>query len=341
MRIGKMSLALAALLGLSAFGAKAEDVTLNYSNWLPPTYFVHTEIVLPWFKDIERVTEGRVKITITPKAVGTVPGQYDVIADGLADIGFILPGYTPGRFPLVEGLELPFLGDDPVKRCAAAWQTYEKFIKPAGAFKEVEVLGLNCTNAGQLAIASRDLNTIEDLRGLKLRTPAPVVTEALDLLGAIPINKPASEIYELSSTGVIDGAIIPLDSMVDFKLDTVLKKVTNVPGGMVSTVILYPINKDSWAKISEADRKAILEVSGAALSKRAGEVLQQQLQTARAALEKSGVTVTVPDDAFVSALKEKTEPVRQNWMTKASQAGLQDPAAMLTFFEDISGVGNN
>jgi TRAP-type C4-dicarboxylate transport system substrate-binding protein len=338
MRLGKLSLALAAVLGLSTLGAKAEDVTLNYSNWLPATYFVHTEIVLPWFADIERVTEGRVKITITPKAVGTVAGQYDVIAEGLADIGFILPGYTPGRFPLVEGLELPFLGDDPVKRCAAAWQTYEKFIKPAGSFKEVEVLGLNCTNVGQLALASRDVNTIEDLAGLKLRTPAPVVTEALELLGAIPINKPASEIYELASTGVIDGAIIPLDSMIGFKLDTVLKKVKNVPGGMVSTVILYPINKDSWARISEADQKAILAVSGEVLSKRAGEVLAKQLQTATAALEKGGVAITVPDASFVAAIKEKTDPARQNWIAKAKAAGMEDPAAMLSFFEGISGA---
>lgn len=340
MHLVKLSLAFAALVGLSSFDAKAETVTLNYSNWLPPSYFVHQEIVLPWFAEIERVTEGRVKISITPKVVGTVAGQYDVIAEGLADIGMILPGYTPGRFPLAEGLELPFLGDDPVKRCAAAWQTYEKFIKPADTFTEVEVLGLNCTNAGQLAIASRDVNKIDDFRGLKLRTPAPVVTEALDLLGATPINKPASEIYELSSTGVIDGAIIPLDSMVDFKLDTVLKKVTTVPGGMVSTVILYPINKDSWARISETDREAILEVSGAALSKRAGEVLEKQLQTARAALEKSGVAISKPDASFVTALKEKTEPVRQNWIAKAKQAGMQDPTAMLTFFEEITGVGH-
>lgn len=176
------------------------------------------------------------------------------------------------------------------------------------------------------------------MRGLKLRTPAPVVTEALDLLGAVPINKPASEIYELSSTGVIDGAIIPLDSMVDFKLDTVLKRVLTVPGGMVSTVILYPINKDSWARISEADQKAILEVSGDALSKRAGEVLEQQLATARTALEKSGVAITVPDETFMTALHEKTDPVRQNWITKAGAAGLQNPDEMLTFFEGISGV---
>lgn len=324
--------AAAVLIGM-AIPVNAADVTLRYSNWLPINYFLNKEVMQPWFDEIERVTEGRVVVEATPKVVGTVPGQYDVVADGLADIGFVLPGYTPGRFPLVEGFELPFLGDDATTRCPAVWNAYEKFVKPTGTFSEVVLLGLYCTNAGQIAMADLEIKSVGDLKGMKIRTPAPAVTKALELLEAIPVSKPASEIYELASGGVIDGAIIPLDSMVDFKLDGPLKKVNVIPGGMVSTVVVVPINKAAWARISPKDQEAILSVSGLALANLAGRALGLAAAKASDTLTAAGVEIITTDASVVAAIREQTAPVRDNWIADASKAGLADPAGMLDFIE--------
>ena len=40
---------------------------------------------------------------------GTPPQLYDQARDGVADIVWTLPGYTPGRFPRIEVFELPFV----------------------------------------------------------------------------------------------------------------------------------------------------------------------------------------------------------------------------------------
>lgn len=122
--------------------AQAESVTLRYSQWLPATYPLQAEIIDPWFEEIARVTEGRVTIVATPKVVGTVAGQYDVLVDGLADVALVVPGYTPGRFPLTEGLELPFLGDDPRVSMPVSYRTYETYLEPTGLFKEIVPLAV-------------------------------------------------------------------------------------------------------------------------------------------------------------------------------------------------------
>ncbi|MCB1474579.1 MAG: TRAP transporter substrate-binding protein [Rhodobiaceae bacterium] len=329
----------AALICMIAAGfivspASAEGTTLRYSNWLPPSYVFHKDIMLPWMEAVEKATDGRVKVDVSPKVIGTVAGQYDVAADGLADITFVLPGYTPGRFTAIEGLEGAFLGDDPQQRCPADWAAYDKFLAPIDYFKEVHIIGIYCANSGQFSMTKQAINSLDDLKGLKIRTPAPAVTQALELLGAVPVSKPASEVYELANGGIIDGAVFPYDSVVGFKLDGVLKTITRVPGGVSTTVVVIAMNKGVWDKLSDADKKAIDSVSGAALAKRAGDALKVAQDQAIDVLKNGGATFVTMSPDTLSALKKAIEPVRQEWIAKAMEAGLSDPAAMLEFVEN-------
>ncbi|MGE0232139.1 MAG: TRAP transporter substrate-binding protein [Flavobacteriaceae bacterium] len=317
-----------------ATSASAQDVTLRYSKWLPDGYFLQRDLIFPWFKDVERVTEGRVKIEPTPKAVGTVPGQYDVVADGLADMTFIVAGYTPGRFPLTEGVELPFLGDDPLQRSPAVWQAYEEYLKPAGTFSEVHMLSVFATNAAHFAMTKKIIEKIEDLDGMKIRTPSPSITRAIELVGATPVSKPSSELYELASSGIIDGAVFPLDPIPGFKLEGVLRKITYIPGGFGSTVVGIPINKAAWEKISEKDRKAIEEISGAAFAVRAAKVIAAELEKARKVIEDAGAEIVVANDQLVSDLKARIEPMRGDWIAAAREKGMKDPEGMLAVLQE-------
>jgi len=326
----------AVVAGLAITQAQAETVTLRYSNWLPLNYPLNEGVMIPWIEEVEKVTEGRVRIEMTPKVVGTVPGQYDVVADGLADISLFLPGYAPGRFPLIDGLELSFLGNDPTKRCPATWEAYEQFIAPLDIFKDVQVLSVYCSNSGQFVMTNKALTSVEDFNGMKIRTPHPAISEALELLGAVPVSKPASEVYELASGGIIDGAVFPLDSTTGFKLEGVMKKVTLVPGGISNTMVLISVNKDAWAKVSEADQKAILAVSEGALAERTGKNLEKVDAEAREALKNAGAEFNTLSEEAVEQIKQKIAPVRERWIAKAKEAGLDNPEAMLDFVQTRS-----
>lgn len=321
------------LLAAATGIARAEKITLRYSNWLPPTYFVLTEIINPWIADIERVTEGRVTFEMLPKVVGSVAGQYDVVRDGLADVSMLTPGFTPGRFPLISGMELPFLGDSALTRSPASWRAYEKYLVPTGLFSDVVVLGLFAGNTAHVVTTSKPINAATDFAGLKLRTPTPSVTEMVKLLGGTPISKPFTEIYELASSGAIDGGVIPPETMQSFNLDSVLKQVSIVPGGMVNTINIVAVNKDKWNQISEADRAAILEVSGEKLAILSGEVHYKNTTAAREYLESVGVKYSTVDEASLADIKQTVEPIRTDWVEMAKGAGLADPDEFLTYLE--------
>lgn len=329
----KAAVAGLALAGWLTAGASAQDVKLRYSNWLPPSYFVMTEIIQPWMNDVERVTEGRVTFDILPKVVGTVAGQYDVVRDGLADVSMLTPSQQPGRFPLISGMELPFLGDSALTRSPASWRAYEKYLAETGLFSDVVVLGLFAGNTAHIVTTNKEIKSAADVAGLKLRVPSPTVTEMVNLLGGVPISKPFTEIYEMATSGVIDGGVIPPETMPSFKLEGALKQISLVPGGMANTINIVAINKDKWNEISEADRAAILELSGEKLATLSGEVHEKNTQEARDILEKAGVRFSTLDDAGTESIRVALEPIRGQWVETAKGAGLPDPEAFLEYLE--------
>ncbi|SEI12222.1 TRAP-type C4-dicarboxylate transport system, substrate-binding protein [Paracoccus alkenifer] len=319
--------------------AQAESVTLRYSQWLPATYPLQVEIIDPWFEEIARVTEGRVKIVATPKVVGTVAGQYDVLVDGLADVALVVPGYTPGRFPLTEGLELPFLGDDPRISMPVSYRAYETYLEPSGIFKEIVPLAVFTGNPAHIALRSGEVTALPDLAGKKLRSPQQAASASIDLLDAVPVSKPMSEVYELASSGAIDGGIIPPDTLLGFKLAGTMKEYLLVPGGIVNTVNMLAFSHEAWDRISPEDQAAIREVSGLPLVTQMGEIYARSLEEAVAAMPDEGMRVQTLPDNVVADLKARLEPIRTGWFEVARKHGLDDPEAMIDFFETEYAAG--
>ena len=116
------TLALAASASMSAF---AQDVTLRLHQFLPPQGTVPAKALTPWAKKIETESNGRIKIQLFPSMQlgGTPPQLFDQARDGVVDIVWTLPGYTPGRFPKSEVFELPFMaGLSAEKTSRALWE---------------------------------------------------------------------------------------------------------------------------------------------------------------------------------------------------------------------------
>lgn len=328
---------MAVVLGLGGLSAPetafaADDpVVIRYSNWLAATYPLHARAMVPWMEDIEKATEGRVKFSVTPKVVGTVAGQYDVVAEGLADVVLFLPGYTPGRFTLMEGLDLPLFGHDTRTRCPATWRAYEKFIAPQNEFHEVVPLSVYCSTSGQIGTSGAEITVVDDFKGKKIRSSSEAITHALSLLDAVPISKPASEVFEMLSSRAIDGVVFPLDSMVGFKLDGAIKEVTYFDGGFSSSMVLIAMNPDTWAQISETDQKIIMELSGEALATRVGNMLHESEREAREHLVSKGVTITDASPELVEQVRQTVAPVREDWVARAKAAGMADPEEFLDY----------
>ncbi|MBT0782987.1 TRAP transporter substrate-binding protein [Paracoccus sp. pheM1] len=320
------------MLAAGAAAVQAQEVTLRYSNWLPAGYALDVELMEPWIAAIEQATQGRVKIQKSPKVVGSVASQYDVVADGMADMSLMVLSYAPGRFPQVEAMELPFASDDESRTSPAVWATYERFLADKDVFPDVVPLALFQTGVFHVFTTGRDLSAADNWKGAKIRTSSPSLTRIIELLGGTPINKPVSEVYELASGGVIDGATTPPDALLGFKLDDVLDTMTFVPGSLGSTTVLVSVNPDAWARISEADQQAIRQVSGAAVARMSGDLHRKETEAAIAAMQAKGMTIHRMGDAELARMKERVAPLTAEWLEKAKAAGMEDPQEMLDFF---------
>jgi TRAP-type C4-dicarboxylate transport system substrate-binding protein len=336
-KLPRVLAALALMLGSAA--ATAQNVTIKYSSWVPNTHWVSVGPISPYLQEIEKVTEGRVKVEVLPKMVGTPQSQFDVVRDGLADMSWIVIGYTPGRFKLAEMAELPFNGDN-AAMFPAFHRTYVKHFAKTGEFKGVELLGVWAASPSHVATRSRPVKTVDDFKGIKLRTAGDLATRQLTYLGGVPILKSSAEAFEMLSTGAIDGSLMIPETVVSTNALGLLKHFTIVPGGFAATAQAMVINPETWAKISPRDQQAIRAISGEKLAQRFGDAYQKQNEQAFDAMRKANYTVSELSGPALVQLKEKLKPSETDWIAAAKSKGVADPAAALAEYRAEAAKGN-
>jgi TRAP-type C4-dicarboxylate transport system substrate-binding protein len=190
----KFKLAAAALATATSLGAFAQEVTLRLHQFLPPQGTVPSKALTPWAKKIEEESKGRIKIQLYPSMQlgGTPPQLYDQARDGVVDIVWTLPGYTPGRFPKSEVFELPFIaGLSAEKTSRALWDYVQK--NAMDEYKDVHVLALHTHGPG-LFHTKQPVTGLESLRGMKIRGGTRVVNSMLVQLGATPVGMPVQTV---------------------------------------------------------------------------------------------------------------------------------------------------
>lgn len=312
--------------------ASLADTTLRYSNWLPATHPFMVRVIQPWIAEVEAATEGRVTVEILPKVVGTVPTQFEVVRDGMADMSLIIDGYSAGRFKLNSIVELPFLGDDSRAISIAYWRIYKKYLEKFQEYETAIPVAKTAVGAMALATGPGPIDTIDKFGGLKLRVPNATGSQVVVDLGGAPVNKPISEMYELISTGVVDGMISPTETIQSFKVTGSVKNLLIVPGGLGGAGLSFVVGDEALAELSPEDQDAFWSVSGEAFSTRIAEVYNDMNNAGQQAVADAGGTITQASDALVGDLKQKLAGVDQEWIENAKAAGLENAEEVLAEF---------
>lgn len=320
-------------LALGALTTSAfAETTLRYSNWLPATHPFVSEVIQPWIEDVSRVTEGRVTIEILPKVVGTVPTQFEVVRDGLADVTLIVDGYSPGRFNLNGIVELPFLGNDARSISAAYWRIYKKYLEKFGEYENAIPVAKVTGGPMALSMGSARVTTIDDFNGLKIRVPNATGSKVVAALGGAPVNKPISEMYELISTGVVDGMISTTETINSFSIGGSIQSVLTVPGGFGGSGVSFIVNQEALSELSEKDQEAFWSVSGEVFSTRIAEIYNDLNQRGKKDVLDNGGTIEPASAELTAALKEKLSPLDLVWIDKAKELGLENAGEVLEEF---------
>ena len=332
----------ARLVGITAMFVSVSagaQVTLTASSWLPPLYVVTAGMLVPLCADIEKVTSARVKCNVLAKAPVAPFQTYDALRDGLIDISFVTHGYSPGRFPLAEAIEFPFMGDSAEATSVAYHRVYERMLARANEHEGVQVLSMFTHGPGQFFNTKRAINSISDLQGMKFRVGSATVGTIVEKLGVVPMLRPANETYELISSGIADGTVLPAEPVFGFKLLRLIKHATFVPGGLYTQSFAWAVNPAKWNSIPERDRKLIEPLIGEALARRSGRAWGEMDTKAVAALHGEKISVVTASLALVADIKARTESLERDWVeTKAKPKGVDGAAVLRALREESAKV---
>jgi TRAP-type C4-dicarboxylate transport system substrate-binding protein len=332
-----VSAALLTAMPILAGAAQAQTV-LKASSWVAATHPLHESILVPWAAEVDKATQGRVKVEILPKAVATPQGHFDAVQDGLADVTFNIHGYVPGRFPLTKLVEFPFTADNAENLSVAYHRVYERHFAKANEHKGLKVLALFTHGPGQIFNSKKPIAQLSDFQGLKFRVGGGMVNDVAKLIGANAFLKPATESYELLSGGVVDGVFFPAESIASFKLQDLVKFVTQVPGGIYTSSIAMFMNADRFNSLPKADQDAIMSVSGEKLSRLAGRAWDERDQRGWQAMRDKNMTITQASPEFVNAMKEKIVTLEQAWFAEAKAKGFDGAKALAELREEVKKV---
>ena len=284
----------------------AAQTTLKLSHYLPPVHGIHTDFIVPWTEQVSECTGGEVEFEIFPGGtqLGNVAKQQEQVMAGVVDIAHGLHGIPRGRFPRTSLIELPFMTDDAGAASETLWEMYPDYLAPE--YRGLKVLALHAHNGGLIHTSNKKVETMEDLRGLRLRTPSPAVSEMLTTLGATPQGLPPGEVYENIQKNVIDGTVFPWDPVKSFGLNEVLNY--HLEAGTYTVPFFFVMNQRKYDSLPETVRNCIDEASGENLVAKFGDWWDKWDEAGRNEAREAGHEVTELDEGERERWREALQP---------------------------------
>jgi TRAP-type C4-dicarboxylate transport system substrate-binding protein len=312
--------ALITVFGLAAAppAAAAGPIKLTYSCFFPPTH-IQSKLAEAWSKEVEKRTKGRVKVEYYPGQTLTKAAQtYDGVVQGLSDIGFSLFGYTRGRFPLMEVVDLPLGYPDGVVATKVVNAVYEKF-RPK-ELKDVEVMYLHAHGPGLLHTKDKPVKTMADLKGLKIRSHG-FSAKTVKALGGTPVAMPMPETYQSLQKGVVDGAVYPLEANKGWKLGEVVKYATLNYAMAYTTGFYVVMNKAKWNSLPKDIQKIIKQINKEWITKHGQAWVDSDIEGSKFLISKGGKLIEL-SPAEAKKWVATVQPVLDEYAKEAAAKGL-------------------
>jgi TRAP-type C4-dicarboxylate transport system substrate-binding protein len=314
----------ATVLAISAGSAWAQEVTLKVHHFLSPNATSQKLFLGPWCEKIAKESSNRLKCQIYPamQLGGTPPQLFDQAKDGVADIVWTVPTYQAGRFAKSEVFELPFMTKTSEGGSRAFWEYLQRY--SLDEFKGTKILMAHVHDGAELHFASKQVKTLEDLKGLKVRAPTRIGTRMISALGMTPIQMPAPQVPESIAKGVVDGASLPWEVVPALKVNEVTKSHTETGQNqrkMSNTIFVVAMNEAKYNSLPADLKKVIDANSGAEASVWAGKVWDSTIAPGRKSATDRGNTVNVLTPAEYARWVKATDSVAQDWVKDVTAKG--------------------
>jgi TRAP-type transport system periplasmic protein len=330
-------LAALAFAAAASFPAVAQDVVLKVHHFWPPGAMGPSTILAPWCDKIARDSGNRMKCQIYPamQLGGTPQNLVDQVKDGVVDIVWTLPGYTAGRFPLMEVFELPFMSSSAEATSQAAWDYYTQY-----GYKEfpgVKALAVHVHDNGYIHTNPRQIKVMADFKGLKMRAPTRQTNKMLAALGATPVAMPLPALGDALSKGVVDGYLLPWEVIPSIKAHEFTKFESETDPkarALYTAVFILAMNQAKYDSLPADLKKVIDDNSGAALARAFGKQWDASAPPARKFAVDRGNTFYVIPASELANWEKATANLPEEWVKDVSARG-NDGKMLLQAAKDL------
>ena len=322
----KSLIASAVLLGTMTGNTYAADKALTFSHWAGPKHAMATK-VYPWFNESLTECSGGSLTVKLENGLAPPPAQYDTVRDGVADLGWIVHGYTKGKFLTTKMIELPGMPGNAESMSVAFQKTHEKFFADAKEAKGVRVLS-NFVHGPGMVNTAKKITSYKQLEGMKLRVGGGVANMVGSALGAAGVNMPAPSVYEAISSGVAEGVFFPLETLYSFKINELTKYSFKNPDGMYTTSFAFVMNEDAYNDLSDEHKACVDKFSGVDLARQIGKFWDEADTVGMEESAKSGSEVIEASEEERAYFKEKTKDIEAAVLAEVESRGVDAKAAL-------------
>jgi TRAP-type C4-dicarboxylate transport system substrate-binding protein len=324
-------LALLSVAAAFCLPAMAQEVTLKFHHIWNPQAMASVNVIAPWCEKIAKESANKMKCQLLPamSGGGTPPQLVDRVKDGVDDIVITLPGYTAGRFPMMEVFELPFMTNSAEVGARAAWDYLNK--NALKEFPGTKILATWVHDEGYLHTRDKQIKTLADFKGLKMRAPTRQTNKLLATLGASPVGMPLPAIPDAISKGTIDGFVLPWEPLPSLKLQEMVKYHTETDPSrpaLYSAVFVFAMNQAKYDSLPPDLKKVIDANSGAELSRQIGKIWDGSAPAARKLAVDRGNTMYMVPAAELDNWVKASAPLYDEWVADMDKRGANGKALL-------------
>jgi TRAP-type C4-dicarboxylate transport system substrate-binding protein len=301
-----------------------EVITIRYASMDAETSWSAQHSTIPWAQDVERVTNGRVKVEVYWSNTLCAPMDvWESVKSGVADAGDMAMPFWPGLAPLSDVISLPFLGIDTAAQGSAVfWKLYEQYPSIRDEFKDIHFMFVAVSAPAVLITAEKQVKTVEDMKGMKVRVTGGPPTTYLESLGASGMLVPMVDVYTNLQKGVIDGVLASWTSVQSMSFYEVTEYVTNIP--VYSTYCVRGMNLDFWNKLPPDIQDALNSINGFDRSVLYGKTqFDDHTAVVKSELKDLGHEMIeyTPSESEMAKWQEAATPIWQEWLKDMEAAG--------------------
>ncbi len=296
---------------------KKDVVELSYSVFFPSTH-IQCETAQAWADEINKRSQGKIKITVYPAGTLTkAPQCYDGVVNGISDIGMSCFAYTRGRFPLLEGIDLPLGYPSGTVATKVATEIVKEFAPKE--ISDVHVLYVHAHGPGILA-SKKPVKNIDEMSGLKVRATG-LSSKIVSSLGGTPVAMSQPETYEALQKGVVDATFCPFETLKGWKQGEVIDFVTDTSVIGYTTSMFVVMNKNKWQQL-EPDLQALITAVSDEWVQKHGQAWDQADAEGLAFIKSLDKQVIQLSDEQKNLWKLSVRPILEQYAENAEKAGL-------------------